>query len=164
MATVAELEGRGALRRHDPNLDWRDQEVRAVYALPSAANWIAVDIAAVASRFSHDLTPCEQADNLLANFCAGQSMAIPRQMRLLRHIMHGVWELKTLEVRLFGWFYRKDIFICASCALADDVKQNALYEHHRDIVVAARDALDLDEPKFIPGEDPDDVISNFYSS
>lgn len=87
-------------------------------------------------------------------------MAIPRQMRCLRHVSDGVWELKTLEVRMFGWFYRRDVFICAAVQSADAVKKDQLYDFYREKVVTLRDELALDGAKFLPGGNPDDVISD----
>ena len=59
-----------------------------------------------------------------------------------------------------GWFYIVDTFV-AVCA---DTKQRlvdipGLYGGYRDSVVRFRDGLPLDDPKFIPGSNPDDVIS-----
>jgi len=70
-----------------------------------------------------------------------------------------VFELVTPDVRIFGWFPRKDVFV----AVAGDVMENThghdLYPGYRNMVIRQRELLDLDEPKWTPGASENDVIS-----
>lgn len=80
----------------------------------------------------------------------------------MRPVGNGVWELKTADLRLFGWFVQKDCFIVCDCDTTLRVKQMRLYPGYRDQAVRFRERLDLDEPKFIAGDDPNDVVSDCY--
>lgn len=62
---------------------------------------------------------------------------------------------------MFGWFSKKDCFIGVAANPTDLVKRHNLYNGHAMEVVRFRNALSLDEPKFIPGDNPHDVVSDF---
>lgn len=79
----------------------------------------------------------------------------------LTHIEDGIWELKTADLRIFGWFFVRDCFIGSAANLTDTIKQLHLYRPYVQEAVRLRDALDLDIPKFIPGDDPHAVVSDF---
>lgn len=70
----------------------------------------------------------------------------------------GVWEMKTVDLRIFGWLWRPKIFIATFASLADDYKSQdgqppkESYDEARDRVVWIRARLDLDPPTFVTGE------------
>jgi hypothetical protein len=45
--------------------------------------------------------------------------------------------------------------------LTDNVKRHRLYYGYANEAARFRDRLDLDAPKFVPGDDPHAVVSNF---
>ena len=108
-------------------------------------------------------TPAQQLDALTAVFASGEPLAFGWQFKPLARVPHveGVWYLKTADVRLFGWFPYRDCFIAASVGLADLTKRLWLYRPFGQEVVHFRNALTLDEPKFVSEEDPNAVVSNF---
>jgi len=64
------------------------------------------------------------------------------------------WEMKTADLRLFGWMYRPRVFIASSLGYADDYKGYKPKRSYNDAVqhiMTNRNALDLDLPKFTPG-------------
>ena len=72
----------------------------------------------------------------------------------------GVWELKTADLRLFGWMYQPREFISVCGGYADDYKEPTKtkdYADDRRTVIAARDVIPLDGPKFVTG-DFDDLV------
>jgi len=74
----------------------------------------------------------------------------------------GVWYLKTTDLRIFGWFWRKDIFLGVVADTKLRCQTHNLYQGYRTVNVERfRNELPLDEPKFIPGTDPDAVLSNY---
>jgi hypothetical protein len=73
----------------------------------------------------------------------------------------GVWELKTADVRIFGWFPGRDQYIAVRVDQAWRVKESNLYAGYKGEVVRYRDALPLAGDKFVKGVDPNDVVSNF---
>ena len=66
-----------------------------------------------------------------------------------------VWEMKTVDLRIFGWIYRPRIFIAVFGDYADLYKGRNSTKSYADAlrkVKNARDGLDLDEPKFRGGK------------
>ena len=161
MATLLELETTGELVRLDPELGPREMEDRRIFLLPRAREQIERDIAVLESTWQVEISPIEQLDALVHRFCTGQPLSINTQFRCLNHLGEGVWELKTGDLRLFGWFPLRDCFICCDCISADLVKVSDLYYGLCRQVAWYRDKLNLDDPKFLSGTDPNVVVSNW---
>jgi len=103
-----------------------------------------------------------QASALAEIFVSGETLTYSRQFKPLNHLGEGVWELKTADIRLFGWFPMRDVFVTYCADEAWRVKEYKLYRGYVNEVVQFRNVLPLDEPKFVEGENPDAVVSNFY--
>jgi hypothetical protein len=91
---------------------------------------------------------------------AGDPMREGRWFHDLTPKENGVWELKTFDLRIFGWMYRPREFIAFRGGYADDYKEPTKtknYADERRAVVEARDALPLDNEKFVVG-DYDDLV------
>jgi hypothetical protein len=86
------------------------------------------------------------------------------QFHPIRHVRDGIWVLKTPDLRIFGWFPVKDCFIGWRAEHADFVKRHDLYHGLAGETAEFRDRLLLDEPKFVPGVNPDAVVSNYSES
>lgn len=165
MATLLELERRGFLARFDPQLGSRELENRQIYLSKAAQVWLEKKLPVLEAKWKSDQSPSVQVASLLADFCAGEKIAVRRQFHILNPRHHSVWELKTADVRLFGWFCFKDIFILVSCEEASTLKsvkvgQPDLYQRNVEHVRNYRGNLQLDEPKTIEGVDPNGVVSN----
>lgn len=161
MATVKELSGTdGPLELYEPTLGFRQLASRLIYMGPKVMPWILEHLPEAVTDQDTEIQPVEQLDDLLNSFCAGECLSIGRQIKLLRHWDGGVWELKTLDLRLFGWFPRVDTFICNAVDFATHIKRFGLYAGYRGETIRFRDLLPLDEPKFIQGDDPHGVITN----
>lgn len=161
MATLLDLARRGVVEKLEAELRPRQQELRAIYAFPKAVTKIESVIAGLESHFESEISPLEQLDAFAGIYCSGEPLMFERQFQPLWHIGAAVWELKTRDLRLFGWFYRRDVFVCTNIDDATRVKKFSLYAGYRDEAVRDRDSIDLDEPKYVPGDNPSDVISNF---
>lgn len=162
MATLLNLVEIGAVVRVDPVLGPKELEMRRIYLLPRAFEWISEVLPGADSSWDLENRPNEQLDALIYEFCSGVPLQIGRRFKALVHLGDGIWELKTADLRLFGWFTQKDCFVASDCDDAGRVKKVGLYRGYCQQAVRLRDALDLDEPKFITGDDPDDVVSNCY--
>lgn len=108
--------------------------------------------------------PDEQMDALVAIYASGAVLTFGHDLRPLSHAREGVWELKTPDLRIFGWFYKMDCFVADKAGGASKIKDHDLYYGYINEVVRFRNALDLTPPKYVPGEDPRVVISNFSYS
>lgn len=160
MATLVELAARGDFELFEPELGYRQQAMRLFYTRERVWPWIEQHLPDRASEYDSEIAPIEQLDDLLNAFCAGEKLVFDRQIKPIQHWGQGIWKLKTLDLRLFGWFPRTDVFVCCSIDFATRIKEIGLYSGYRDESVRFRDLLDLDEPKFIYGDDPRDVVTN----
>jgi hypothetical protein len=111
MATLVELERKGWLWRFDPELLPHELEFRAIYMSKSAKTWIERVLPDLSSGTESEIDPLGQFDDLLASFCAGGKLRHGKQFHVMHPRSEGVWELKTSDLRLFGWFPEKDCFV-----------------------------------------------------
>lgn len=121
------------------------------------------DVASLESNWNLEISPGQQLDDFLINYCLGEPLTYRHQFKPLRYRKDGVWELKTADVRVFGWFAQIDQFVAVVADTAWRIKEHGLYAGYAGDVDRFRDAIDLDPPKFVPGKDPKDVVSNFTS-
>lgn len=161
MATLLQLCDRGELEKLDPQLPEDEYEARAIYLLPRSAAWIRDTLPTLESRWIRDVSPQEQLQALLEIWAAGEELVFDWQFKPLVHHADGIWEIKTGDLRAFGWFSQQDIFICSAIFETQVVKDHELYHGASRQAARDRDLLDLDEPKFIAGDQPSDVVKNF---
>lgn len=161
MPTVLDLARSGGLVRLTPHLGPREQEERIIYASPEFRDWLDTVLPGLGSDWAIEITPLDQFIDVHAAFATGECLYYGNHIKPLNPVSQGVWELKTADLRLFGWFPFRDCFIAHRGQQASLVKHRKLYSTYVEEVVRFREALDLNEPKFLPGDDPRDVVSNF---
>jgi hypothetical protein len=164
MATLATLIKQELVLPWHVELDAHQQPQRVLLLLPQLAARLDQSLAAAGSTWNIEETPAQQLDSLTAIFVAGEPLAHGRQFKCLvpdRSGVDGVWYFKTADVRLFGWFPFRDYFVATSVGIADVAKRLQLYRPFGQEVARCRGQLDLDEPKYIGGIDPNGVVSNF---
>ena len=161
MATVVELEKQGRLFKFDAALGPRAQEFRVLYASQRLMRWMLDVLPMTSSNWNIELSPTEQLDAFLAIYASGETLTYGWQFAPISPIGDGVWELKTADVRVFGWFAHRDCFVGVVGDIAQRVKQHDLYRGYKGEVVRFRHDLNLNEPKFVAGDDPNAVVSNF---
>jgi hypothetical protein len=163
MATLLNLAQDGLVIKVDPVLGLKELELRRIYLLPRARKWLEEVLPETDSDRNIEESPAEQVDALIYEFCSGQPLPVGRRFKALVHLGDGVWELKTADVRLFGWFTQKDCFVVSDCdSKFNLIQRRSMYRGYCQQAVRLRDKLDLDEPKFVAGENPDDVVSDCY--
>lgn len=161
MATLIQLANTGRLFKLDPQLEVNEQEWRMIYASPHLKNWIENDLPGHVSTWRVEVDPVQQLDALVEEFCSGTTLCFGHRFKPLQRVKGGIWELKTPDLRLFGWFHIKDCFVGWRAEHADHVKKHNLYNGIASEAARFRDQLDLDEPKFVQGDDPNAVVSNY---
>jgi hypothetical protein len=163
MATILELVRAQpqALIKLDPALEDREQEWRMIYILPRVRPRIMDDLPTWRSQWQVEQSPTQQFDSLLEVFCSGETLTFEQKFKPLVHLSDGVWELKTPDLRFFGWFPHKDCFIGGALDTAYNVKNFNLYAGYANEVAYHRGQLALDPPKFVPGDDPTNVVTNY---
>ena len=70
-----------------------------------------------------------------------------------------MWELKTPDIRVFGWFLKKDCFVAVFGDWADRVKEHDLYRGYRIAIRRLRRELNVDDTLCVQGVSPSDVLS-----
>jgi hypothetical protein len=153
MATPDTLKTAGLLEPVEVELDGNQQPQRLIYAHPRADSWLNGTLPQLEADgyVEGALTPEEQADTLFYQFISGAT-AFQMAPNCLRPKDDGIWELRTHDLRVFGWFWRKGVFIISSVEQAKRCKQLNLYAGYREQAKHDRNGMELDEPKFIPGE------------
>src|ERR1700721_819766 len=104
-------------------------------------------------------TGAEQVDDLFNTFLRGQPLVYMKQFRSIRAEKNAVWELKTPDVRIFGWFLKKDCFVGVLGNWADGLKAPDLYRGYRIAIRRMRRELGVDETLCVQGVTPGDVVS-----
>jgi hypothetical protein len=152
MATIPILCTRGALIQVDVELGVREMPIRKFYGFPHVIEWIEEVLPALQPELDAGRqSPIEQVDSLLYDFIRGANIAHYERAHIMQPTEPGVFELKTPDVRFFGWFPMKDHFIAADVDTTCRCKMYQLYAGYRGDVQRRRSCLDLDPPKFLSG-------------
>jgi hypothetical protein len=160
MPTIADLVQRGAIVKIDVELAPRDQPLRLLYGTPQFVAWLQEIIGgAQPPRLLGTNAITEQIDDLFYSFLSGQQLIFTKQFRVVRAEEHAVWELKTPDVRIFGWFMAKDCFVAVFGNWADTIKDHDLYRGYRIAIRRLRRELGIDATLCVKGIAPDDVLS-----
>ncbi|UWQ14588.1 hypothetical protein K3556_01470 [Aliiroseovarius sp. M344] len=154
MATIEKLCIDKKLEKVSGLLDRGEMPLRAIYLLPAAAEWMRNVLPGLKADGFNDgaVSPNQQAFVLLRDFVVGRDMfaddMYPKPMRP-DDVDHGIWELRTADLRFFGWFVRKGCFVVSSVETKEKLLLHKLYAGHREQAIQRRNALDLDDPKFL---------------
>lgn len=152
---------KAALERLDPAFEGGQQEFRCILCSPKLRAWIEQELPALSSTLGVELNPLEQFFSIAQLFCSDEPLTIGDHFKPLHCRGQGVWELRTPDLRIFGWFPLKDHFVGVVANDATYIKDHGLYEGYIGEVVRFRKNLDLDEPKFIPAIEAKHVVSNY---
>ena len=164
MATLVALTHRGAIKPHHAELEPDEQPARCVYFTPDFERWLDDTLPYERGRRGAQETPSEQADQVLYDFIVGRRMSYPQTIRSLNPQAQGVWELKTSDVRIFGYFARRSTFVAVVGAMKarlvprEGKTTNQLYRPFRDEAYRFASSLDLDPPPYLKGSTLADVL------
>jgi hypothetical protein len=160
MPTIPDLVESGAIIKIDVGLAHRDQPLRLLYGTPQFVAWLRELLdGARPSRPLGQASAAEQLDDLFHSFLRGDRLVFTRQFRAIRAEENAVWELKTPDLRIFGWFMAKDCFVAVFGNWADTIKDHDLYRGYRIAIRRLRRELEIDATLCVKGNSPDDVVS-----
>ena len=160
MPTITDLVDSGAIVRIDVELAPRDQPLRLLYGTPQFIECLQGLLRGdEPSQRLGQTSPAEQVDDLFHSFLSGEPLIFTRQFRVVRAEENAVWELKTPDIRIFGWFMAKDCFVAVFGNWADTVKDHDLYRGYRIAIRRLRRELGIDATLCVRGVEPDDVLS-----
>lgn len=157
MATLCELEQSGTISR----LTMRkvSPQRREIWLFAEVRDWIGNELPSLVSFYNDEQsTPIQQAYTLLSSFLRGEELHETEDFWRMRPIEADVFELKSPDVRFFGWFVKPKIFLIAKADTFENTHQHALHAGYRNMVVHMRNILDLDEPKVVVGAEPQHVF------
>lgn len=160
MSTVATLAATQQLRSISVRLAANEQPWRTLYATTRLTGFLGEVMAEnPPSRCEADLTPKQQLNELFRDFICGEELVFDEQYHALWPGEQAVWELKTPDIRIFGWFAQKDCFIGVVSDFADRIKNIGLYAGYRDEVARFRRECGAEDTLCIWETGPYDVIS-----
>lgn len=128
---------------------------RKMFAFPECVEWMKSVKDMKTGRVQSDMTPLEQLTERLRQWLSGHPMVYGRMFHDMKPTTDNVWEMKTADLRVFGWMYRKSQFIAVNGGYADDYKEPTKIRNYADdrrAVVAARNAFPLDGEKLAVGD------------
>jgi hypothetical protein len=161
MITLDYLLGSGAIVQIEVELGPNELPQRLLYGTPGFVQWVEERLERTEpSPLGSETTPVEQLDYLFYSFISGRPLAHSRQFRAIKPEPNAVWELKTLDFRIFGWFARKDCFVAVFGDWTDHVKDHDLYRGYRLEVRRLRRDLGVGNALCVEGVDPGDVLSS----
>lgn len=157
MAYTEDLEGlvsRNILEAIEVEFDEGMIQIRYLYGTQKVIKWLQNELPNCLSDgfYQNAATPSQQVDFLFSEFLSTQ---FP-QFELIPHIMQpereGMWELRTPDLRFFGWFWRKKVFIISAIDTAHRCKKHDLYYGYLSQAKQERSVLNLPPPPFISGK------------
>lgn len=147
MATLEHLISIGTLLRYEADLDVDELPHRYLYVSPTVDRWLERILPGLPRDRSRQLTPSQQVDVILRDFVLGRPLNYGRDHRRLEPHADQVWELKSEDLRLFGWYVREEMFVVVEGHMRKELRPKSAYTPVIERVVAFRAALDMDEPK-----------------
>lgn len=161
MPTILQLAAKGDLERYDPQLDEDEQEQRIIFFLRGGVAKAQAYINQM-QEWESDTHPLEQLDDLLYHYATDGTLDYPRLFHEIRYQGDGFWELRSHDLRLFGFFHRTDCFICTDVVDKNWLVKNSTVTAFVRQGSFRRAQLALDEPKYINATEPEYVVSNCH--
>src|SRR5882762_6114251 len=80
---------------------------RKIYAYPECIEWMRNQVPKMTTgRVASDFTPLEQLVQRFRQWIAGDPMEYGRMFHDMEPRAEDVWEMKTADLRIFGWMYQ----------------------------------------------------------
>jgi hypothetical protein len=156
MATITTLVSEGRLVRYEPSLPRPVVSERMIYMTPHFQDWAEDDLKQRKRSKGTYLSPFYQLIDRFDAFCRGESFEVNHMFKMLLPTSYGVWEIKTVDVRIFGYFAQKDCFIAVDGQMKSALRDQSRYQKHIGNVVQIRNRLGL---HWLKGIEYGDVIS-----
>ena len=104
----------------------------------------------------------EQVANLFGRYLTNKPLILRSPISPIRHLEDAVWELKTLDVRIFGWFADKDTMIIdAGCDVKLLKSRKLNYSGFITQTSYVRKSLGFAPTEYVQGKLPNDILTKF---
>lgn len=163
MPTIATLIENNTLIQIHVDLERGVQPWRCLYGTTEFLSWINEVLPGLNTTIPGDSwTPEDQVFDAFDRFIAGKSLDDSRRFKSLNSTpQYFVWEFKTPDIRIFGWFPQKDHFICAYGIMKETLELERAYGKYIAMTKYVRDnQLCLEPPGFINSRKYEDVLSD----
>jgi hypothetical protein len=148
MTTLLKLRDRGKLFGFSDRTIQK-QPLRLLFLAPTLTDWLNDDLQGLVAGRGRDLSPYEQVYAIFTEYVYESGFSGVGDFVNIIPQSQGVYEMKTTDVRIFGWFYRP----CQFVAVVGDLKKNLigtnLVSTHRKTVTGFRKSFHLDKPEFV---------------
>lgn len=161
MSTLERLQRTGEIERIEPPGLLTVQDQRLIYGLRSFIEWKDTALKSLDPSWTSDMPPYHQVADAFREFAIGDDLAELGMFGFLwpRDGNHGVWEMRTTDVRIFGWFWRRDVFVCAIGGHAGEIKAGQQYQPLKRETMRLREALGFGPGDFVASGRLEDVVS-----
>lgn len=162
MSTVETLIASGELDRIEVDLPARNQLVRTFLGAKAFRDELPALLELPKKKYSQD-THMEQFYAIMVKYLSGQRMSVLpswEDIKILSPVVDGIWEFRTLDIRMFGWFSAVDTFIAHRVLDKDFVQNHKLSTGLATATAYYRSTLGLDPPVFVASDRIQDVVSN----
>ncbi len=157
---VTRLVGQGALLEWQTELGSREHGLRALYVTRRVETWAETILPGLSHTGAMTgLTCAEQLYARAHDFIVGRPLLIDREFHILDPASKGIWELKTADLRLFGWFPYIDCFICDAIATKHQIEVSGLYRGYVDQTYRVRLHLGFRRGLYVASGEPRHVVS-----
>jgi hypothetical protein len=161
MSTMSTLIANGKLK--SVTLGLLDDELaeRGLFGTERLFRFIANDLQNVPSRDT-TLSALEQVANLFGRYLTNRPLILQSPIAPIRYLRDGVWELKTKDVRIFGWFAAKDSMVIDAGCDVKLLKEEKL--NYNGFIVQTdyvRTSLGFSPSEYVSGNSPNDVLTRF---
>ncbi len=152
---------RAGLERYGSKRQIEGVSCRRIYASLNFIEWTKVGVGSVVVSNETHPSAKAQLKAELDGFCRGDWLVLGSDFHRLEPIENFVWQLKTSDLRLFGWFVRKDWLILHTGADANILhKKYSKFAPYVTDTVSFRESLGEMFSKPITSGKASDVISN----
>ena len=160
MSTLATLVEAHGLRSLSVPMGAAVQKWRVLYAAPRLITFLGQIVAGdPPTRCEADLSPKEQLYGLFADFISGEELVFDEEYHAMYPGDAAIWELKTPDIRIYGWFAQVDCFIGVVGDWKDRIVEFGLNAGYRDEAITFRRDCGAEEKFCIWETGPHDAIS-----
>ncbi|WP_150129075.1 hypothetical protein [Rhizobium phaseoli] len=153
-----ELEERGTLIKLRMRIDDAATR-RSIYVYPEVRAWFQQTLPTLQAFDVEDERPLNQLWTLCRAFIMGHELEDGEDFKLMHPQENDVYELRSPDTRVYGWFVDRGIFIAARADSMERVHSLDLDGGYRAEVEYLRNTLNLDEPKYVVGASKEYVFS-----
>ena len=163
ISSLGDACGADGLQRYEYEAGINEFAWRYIYASKEFVTWKDGIDPNTAPDFPEDPEIPVQFAQELDGFCGGSGLAPGSDIRNMEPLERGVWELKTPDLRLLGWFPARNYLILHKGELKRNLVRYADYRPLIDEVVRFRESLGAETKRFLVGR-LSDVFSNRIGS